>query len=172
MLKEYSKGANDEYKTPKYAIYPLVNFLPKYKTIWCPFDTPESNFVKILSDQTDKHQQPLFKVLFSHIKYGQDFFKYEPPEWDIIVSNPPFTKKRLFFERSLSFQKPFALLMTNQWLQDSAPKKLFRDRDLQLLMFEKRVHYEQNGVTRKDTPFSSSYFCWNLLPKQIIMSCF
>ena len=65
----------------------------------------------------------------------------------------------------MSFNKPFALLMTNTWLNDSAPKKLFKEKDLQLLMFEQRIQFDnQNKIT-----FSSSYFCWNFLPKQIIM---
>jgi len=65
----------------------------------------------------------------------------------------------------LSFGKPFALLMTNTWLNDSAPKQLFKDKDLQLLMFDKRIQFDN----QKKITFSSSYYCWNLLPKQIIM---
>ena len=69
--------------------------------------------------------------------YGddQDFFEYEPDNWDVIVSNPPFTKKRNYFERALSFNKPFALIMTNTWLNDSAPKQLFKEKELYFLMF-------------------------------------
>ena len=44
---------------------------------------------------------------------GQDFFDYEPDKWDVMVSNPPFTNKRKYFERALSFGKPFALIMTH-----------------------------------------------------------
>jgi hypothetical protein len=58
-----------------------------------------------------------------------------------MISNPPFTNKRKIFERALSFGKPFALLMTNTWLNDAAPKQLWKDKELQLLMFEKRVHF-------------------------------
>lgn len=86
------------------------------------------------------------------------------------MSNPPFKNKRAFFERALSFNKPFALLMTNTWLNDSAPKQLFKEKDLQLLMFEQRIHFiKPDGTVEKKTTFSSSYYCFNLLPKQIIM---
>ena len=71
---------------------------------------------------------------------GIDFFDFEPEYWDVMVSNPPFTNKRKYFERALSFGKPFALIMTNTWLNDSAPKQLFKDKDLQLLMFDKRMN--------------------------------
>ena len=154
----YSSGKNDECYTPAYAVEPLLRFLPKDKKIWCPFDKDDSEYVKILRKNG-------YSVINSHIEYGQDFYIYEPDEWDIIVSNPPFTNKRKIFERCLSFEKPFALLMSNTWLNDAAPKQLFRDKDLELLMFEQRVEF--NGM--KKITFSSSYYCYGLLPKQIIM---
>lgn len=159
----YSKGKNDECYTPEYAIYPIIKYLDKDKIIWCPFDKEDSNFVKILKDKG-------FKVINSHIETGQDFYNYEPDSWDIIVSNPPFTNKRLIFERCLSFNKPFALIMTNTWLNDSAPKKLFKDKELQLLMFDKRIEYiTPEGENMGRPTFSSSYYCYNLLSKQIII---
>lgn len=110
------------------------------------------------------------KVIATHIDNGQDFYTYEPNEhWDCIVSNPPFTNKRLIFERALSFNKPFVLIMSNTWLNDSAPKQLFKDKDLQLLMFDKRMKFMNNGEVQNKITFSSSYYCWNFLPKQIIM---
>lgn len=158
----YSKGNNDECYTPDYGVKPILEFIPEGATVWCPFDTPESEFVKQISKQNP--------VVYSHIDYGQDFFFYEPLEWDVIVSNPPFTNKRKFFERALSFEKPFALIMTNTWLNDSAPKQLFRHKDLQLLMFDKRMKFQSpDGRDNNKITFSSSYYCWNFLPKQIIM---
>lgn len=85
------------------------------------------------------------------------------------MSNPPFTNKRKIFERALSFNKPFALLMSNTWLNDAAPKQLFKEKQLQLLMFEERIKFKNNGVVKNKITFSSSYYCYNLLPKDIIM---
>ena len=39
---------NDEFYTPNYAIIPLIKYLRKHSIVWCPFDTQDSNFVKIL----------------------------------------------------------------------------------------------------------------------------
>ena len=86
-----------------------------------------------------------------------DFFDFEPDYWDVMVSNPPFTNKRKYFERALSFNKPFALIMTNTWLNDSAPKQLFKDKDLQLLMFDKRMKFiSPDGRDNDKITFSSS----------------
>ena len=158
----YSKGNNDECYTPDYGVEPILKYIPKDATVWCPFDKEESQFVIQISKQN--------KVIRSHLESGQDFFDYEPEEWDMIVSNPPFTDKRKFFERALSFNKPFALIMTNTWLNDSAPKQLFKDKDIQLLMFDKRMKFvSPDGRDNDKITFSSSYYCWNFLPKQIIM---
>lgn len=143
-------------------VYPILKYIPKDWVVWCPFDTEESNFVKLISKQN--------KVIHSHISEGKDFYNYEPTEhWDCIISNPPFTNKRKIFERALSFNKPFALIMSNTWLNDSAPKQIFKDKDLQLLMFEERMKFVNNGKVDNKITFSSSYYCWNFLPKQIIM---
>lgn len=147
---------------PKGGVKPILKYIPKDKIIWLPFDTEESNFTKVFKENG-------YKVIFTHIRNGQNFYNYEPEKWDIIVSNPPFTNKRCIFERALSFNKPFALLMTNTWLNDAAPKQLFKDRELQLLMFDKRIKYINNGIQLPNPTFSSSYYCYKLLPKQIIM---
>ena len=46
-------------------------------------------------------------------------------------------------------------------------------KDHKLFMFEKRVHFIQpDGTINKKTTFSSSYYCYNLLDKQIVMGDF
>ena len=158
----YSVVKNDECYTPDYGVKPILEFIPKDVIVWCPFDTKDSEFTKQISETNE--------VVYSHIKNGQDFFTYEPNEWDVIVSNPPFTNKRKYFEKALSFNKPFALIMSNTWLNDAAPKQLFREKDLQLLMFDKRMKFiSPDGRDNNKITFSSSYYCWNFLPKQIIM---
>lgn len=156
---------SDERYTPEYTVLPLLEFLEPYrdKIIWCPFDTEESEFVKVFKEEK-------FNVVYSHLDYGQNYYSYEPKEWDIMISNPPFSHKKETFERALSFNKPFALLMTLDWLRDAAPKRLFKNKDLQLLMFEERIQFKNSLKNCID--FSSAYYCYNFLPKQIIMRSF
>lgn len=163
----YSAGGNDSCFTPAYGVAPLLEFLEPHRgrVIWCPFDQAGSAFVTVLGDAGHV-------VTRSHIDDGRDYYAYEPPAWDLMVSNPPFTNKRGIFERAISFGKPFALLMANTWLNDSAPKQLFpggdAGPDLQLLMFDRRIEYEHAGPAGKIT-FSSSYYCRDLLPSGIVV---
>lgn len=158
----YTKVGGDESYTLPYGVRPILKYIPKNACVWCPFDKADSEFVKQISAQN--------KVIHSHIDEGQDFLKWEPNEhWDLIVSNPPFKNKKVFFERALSFEKPFALIMSNMWLNDGAVKDLFKNKDLELLMFKERMKFKVNGVVENKITFSSSYYCYKLLPKQIIM---
>ena len=155
----YTPGNHDECYTPDYAVKALLPHLRRGLTYWCPFDLESSEFVLQLRGAGHV-------VVHSHIDAGQDFYTYEPPHWDVLVSNPPFTNKAAIFRRALSFGKPMALLMTLTWLNDSAPKLLFAERPLQLLMFQERVRFL--GMDNKIT-FSSAYYCCGLLRQQIIM---
>jgi len=166
----YNKTGNDEAYTPEYGVIPILKYIPKDFIIWCPFDKFDSAFVKLISKTN--------KVIYTHIETGQDFFEYEPNEhWDCIISNPPFKNKRKFFERALNFNKPFALIMTNAWLNDAYSKKVFMEtnKQMQLLMFDKRIKFNNPyGRPNNKITFSSSYFCYDFLPKDLItekLSC-
>jgi hypothetical protein len=163
-----SKGKNDECYTERYAVEPLLDYLEPFrdKIIWCPFDKEESEFVKVFKEYG-------YNVTFSHIDNQQDFFKYEPDVWDVMISNPPFTNKTEIFKRALSFGKPFALLMNILWLNDATPVKVFKSsgRKLQLLMFDKRMEFK-NQQKGKGINFMSDYFCCDFLPEQIVFSDF
>ena len=43
-----ANSGNDEFYTPAYAIEPILKHIKPNSTIWCPFDTVESLFVKML----------------------------------------------------------------------------------------------------------------------------
>lgn len=157
----YSKGKNDECCTLPYAIKPIIKYIPPKSIVWCPFDKNESQFVI----QLKRHG---FKVINTHIEYGQDFYTYEPQKFDVIISNPPFTNKRKIFERALSFNKPFALIAPMTWLNDAAPAQIFKNKDLQILSFDKRMKFFNKGKIEKKITFMSAFWCYKLLPQQLI----
>lgn len=160
-MKTY-EGSNETYTKP-YAVYPLVKYLQDFKdkVIWCPCDTEESEFVKIFRDEG-------FKVENSHISDGRDFYKYEPPHWDILITNPPFENKAKFMQRVVSFNKPFCVLLPLTWLNDSAPYRLFKEIDLELLIFRNRMHFKKYcGKSQKPT-FSCGYYACGIFKKGIV----
>lgn len=155
-------SAGDEVYTPFYAVEPLTEFLPKDKRIWCPFDENWSAFYQCLSENG-------YDVIRSSLQEGQDFFSFEPDNWDLLVSNPPFSKKNDVLKRAFSFQKPFALLLPVNSIQGKARYKIFNN-EIQMLSFDGRVDYHtrQNmECTTKSNHFGSAYFCRDLLPSKL-----
>lgn len=161
----WTRGKNDECRTQSYGVRPILKYIPRGKVIWCPFDREDSRFVKMISKTN--------RVIYSHIDYGQDYYIYEPDEhWDMIISNPPFTNKRKIFERAISFNKPFALIMTLTIFNDKYPCWSFKeaDRSFQLLKFDKRMEFiNMESEVKKKITFQSGYICSDFLPQDFIM---
>lgn len=155
-INKSMKNVNDERYTPKILVMPILNFIPKDKVIWCPFDTEDSEFVIVL-------KQAGYNVVYSHIDNGKDFFEYEPKEYDYIVSNPPFSKKLKVLDRLYKLGKPFAMLMNIECLNYQVIGNFFLDKDLQLLIFDKKVSFDGNTAS-----FNTSYFCRGILPKDLM----
>lgn len=158
-LNKTSFNEKDEYYTPRVLVEPILKYLKPNSTIWCPFDTKDSEFVIAFKEQGHK-------VIYSHIWLGQDFFKYEPNEpYDYIISNPPFTRKLEVLHRLYYLDKPFAMVMGLPILNYQEIGTFFvnRNSDIQLLIVDKKVSFNGNTAS-----FNNSYFCRNILPRDLI----
>jgi len=110
-------------------------------------------------------------VIYTHIDDGKDFFKFEPDEYDAIISNPPFSKKDRVLKRLYQLDKPFAVLLPMNSLQGITRYEYFKN-GIQLLAFDQRVGFHNVDNLEKPvegTPFASAYFCRNILPKDLII---
>jgi hypothetical protein len=52
-LKVGSFNKKDEYYTPEMMVYPIMEYLKTGSTIWCPFDTVNSEFVNLKGSPGD-----------------------------------------------------------------------------------------------------------------------
>jgi hypothetical protein len=160
-----ANSGNDEFYTPEYAIRPIQKYIRKGSKIWCPFDTQESLFVKLLED--DGHT-----VIATHICNGEDFFKIEPPECDYIISNPPYSLKTEVFQRLFEIGKPFAMLVGVVGLFESQRRfDLFKNNQFEIMYMNRRIAYFKDYDEKKPSlnpPFSSVYLCSKMLPTQIV----
>ena len=153
-----------EMYTPYYAVEPLVKYIPKEKVIWCPFDKEWSAYYQTF-------RQKGYSVIRSHIDDGKDFFEYEPENYDIIISNPPFSIKDDIIKRLYELEKPFAILLPMNSLQGTTRYKYF-NKGIQLLSFDQRIGFHSMSKMDKTTegsPFASAYFCRDVLPKDLIV---
>jgi hypothetical protein len=171
MKMDIVAGSGDnEFYTPPYAVTPILKYIPTGSKVWCPFDTDESLFVKMLTEHG-------CIVENTHIFNGQDFFSYakedgEIKNCDYIVSNPPYSLKTEVLQRLFELDKPFAMLLGVVGLFESQKRfEMFRDNEFEIMYLNKRVSYFKDYAEQKPSlnpPFSSVYVCHNALPKQIV----
>lgn len=157
---------NDECYTPPYAVEPILEWVDKNATVWCPFDTEDSHFVKLLRAKG-------CQVIATHIENGQDFFAFEPEEhYSCIVSNPPYSLKTEVFQRLFALGKPFAMLVGVVGLFESQKRfEMFRDNGFDIMYLNRRVAFFgsfEEQKPRLNPPFSSVYITKNLLSNRIM----
>ena len=157
-------SGNDEFYTPKYAIEPLIKYIPQEWKVWCPFDTQESIIAKEFSNRGNS-------VIATHIVDGKDFFE-TCIDSDCIISNPPYSKKTEVFERLFARQKPFAMLVGVVGLFESQKRfKMFSENQFEIMYLNKRVSYLKSYQDEKpllNPPFSSVWLTSKILPKQCL----
>lgn len=163
-LQAKTDKASDEVFTPRYAVLPIIKHIPSnFKTIWCPFDEEDSEYVICLKSEG-------YNVINSHIDEGKNFFEYEPGEdYDCIISNPPFSIKDDILKRLNELNKPYAILLPIPALQGQ--KRFPYINQCQALIFDKRINYFTNKQTheiQKGVSFGSFYLCKNFLSKDLI----
>lgn len=159
--------ASDEVFTPAYAVRPIIKYLDMFDTnatVWCPFDMSNSKYVEVLAAAG-------YKVIHSHIDEGKNFFTYEPEEeYDIIISNPPFSIKDDILKRLDELGKPYAMLLPVPTLQGQTRFPYLKD--IQYLGFDKRINYYKDPTmtkTQDGVSFGSCYLCKKFLPRDLII---
>ena len=164
-MDKVANSKNDEFYTPIYAVLPILKYLNPNSTIWCPFDTDDSLFVK-------KFKKEGYNVVYTHISKGEDFFNYEVPKCDYIISNPPYSLKGQVLERLFSIRIPFAMLVGVVGLFESQKRlQMFKNNEFETLYMNKRIAYFKDYTEQKPSlnpPFSSVYICQNILPEPIV----
>jgi len=165
-MDKIAGSSNDEFYTPEYAIKPILKYVPKEAIVWCPFDSAQSNFAKMLIANGNS-------VDFSHISEGNDFFLTMPPEGTThIISNPPYSVKGEVLESLFELALPFAMLVGVVGLFESQKRfNMFRRNEFEIMYLNRRVAYFKNYNEPKPSlnpPFSSVSVCHKMLPKQIV----
>lgn len=163
-----SENRNERY-TPAIIVDILIPYVEMlYKklnrpiTIWCPADTKESEYYKVLSKLS------YAKVITTHISQGIDFLTYTPTfEFDAIIVNPPFEGKSRWLKKILEYNKSFAVLLPSTYLADRSINVLYGQKQIQMLIPDRRVSF--GNSKGKQVTFKSIYYCWNFLDRDVVL---
>jgi hypothetical protein len=145
------KNVNDDCVTPIEVWTNIEQYLPKDKIIWCPFFYNGEHKLKDLG--------------YNIIHQDRDFFTSQPDDYDLIVDNPPFSKKKDILRRCLELDKPFILIMPTSTLCYQY-FKIYKD-NIQLIIPPKRYNFKPE--LKSSASFETLYFCYKMdLPQDII----
>lgn len=160
MIDYMQNVKNDELYTPEYAIKPLLKYLPKNVVIWECTDYGSSNITKVLKENG-------FDVVSTH-KKDFDFLTNMPDfQFDVIITNPPYSLKDEFIKKCYEYKKPFCLLLPITSLEGIERGKMYRENGIELLVFDRRCNFIYDNA-KKSNWFNTSWFCWKVLPKKLI----
>ena len=155
----------DEWKTPSILVNMIVPYLKKWESdfiskngrkpiLWLPCDEEDSNYYIILKKEG-------FEVVRSHLNDGKNFFLWQPDNFDIAVTNIPFSTKMDFFERMIfDLKKPFVFLMNMMAINYQVCGNLFQfvNPKIQFIIPDKKVSFDGNTSS-----FCSGYVCYDFI---------
>ena len=147
---------SDNYITNKEDWERIKEFIPTNKQIWSPF-------------YCDGKQKEYFAEMgFDIIHEDEDFFDNNKGE--IIIDNPPFSKKKEICIRLKKLDKPFILVCPSALLLYKWFQEMFKDK-LQIIISYNRIKFRHLESINKNytPPYASFYFCYKMdLEKDLI----
>jgi hypothetical protein len=141
---------DDEYETPAVAWALILQYLDKSYKIWDPFYASgrAADFITSHGFHVEHH--------------NKDFFEWQPKEWDMVISNPPYSKKKQVLQRLVELGKPFALLIPITTIATKYFISMFKGTFFRLLLPPKRFHFLKNGVQTTACAFETCWLCVGL----------
>jgi len=139
---------SDCYDTPKWATKAIVKYLPKGCKIWEPF-AGNRCMSKVLIKNG-------FKVRESEIQWDEkmDFFHYQPKkDFDVIVSNPPYSVLNKVMQRIHENEWKYFLLVPVYVLGSQGRYDIFKDEGVNIYLFREKVNFLKGGAETNGAPF-------------------
>jgi len=149
-MPQMSKFSSDDFQTPPEALSPLLPYLNKKWIIWECADG-HGNLTKAFGKLG-------YKVIGTDILTGENFLTWTPDRYDVIVTNPPYSQKQEFLERAYQLGKPFAFLLPLTTLETPKRQSLFDDHGIEIILFDKRIHFETPNKNESKSWFQTAWF--------------
>lgn len=146
----------DRCQTPGYALQPI---LPYLKSGWIVWESACGERLLVDALEIAGHE-----VIATDLLYGTDYFGWKPGEYNVEVTNVPFSRKYDWIERACDLGKPFALLAPSTTMFAGRGQKLIERYGIEILSPDKRIDFKMprlgwggNGK-RSTAQFHSSWF--------------
>jgi hypothetical protein len=147
----------DLYETKVADIIPILPFIQEFQSLTI-FDPCCGNkaFGHVL--MANGFSQIIERDLYTQ-EQKHDYLKAEDPEYDLLITNPPFQNKNKFVKKAYESKKPFVLLLPFEILTSKGAKKFFMDYGVKVIVLKDNPVFIHEG---KDVePLCCSYFMGN-----------
>ena len=155
---------HDDYMTPKSAWDSIKEFIPEeYKVIYEPFYGDGKSGIIL------KELIPSKTIIHNPV----DFYEYSTKyNYDMILSNPPFSDAKKIMPKMLEIDKPFILLMPSSKINTSY-FRAWKEKGIQIIIPRKRIHFikmkDGEYVESIGANFDCFYYCYKMnLEKDIL----
>lgn len=156
-------GRSDHFQTPDWPVDALVPYLKRLgrPQIW------ESAQGKGQIVRRLEHHE--FDVVGTDVMHGFDFLSplAALPDFDVIVTNPPYSVKDEWLQRCFDIGKPFALLLPVTAFGEQERYKMYKKYGIEILLLPKRINFETPSGKKGKSWFYCAWFCWQILPEKI-----
>ena len=142
QIKHRKHKTSDEWNTPKAAVDAIVHLIPPGSIVYEPF-----------TNDTSKSHIYLHEHGFKTVSHIGDFYS-NPPIFDIIVTNPPFSDIQRCLSRLFELQKPFIIIVPLSLIVRNYFRQ-YRDR-VSILIPAKRIQFQRDG-SHDRSPFDCVY---------------
>ena len=137
---------DDDWNTPKSVWESIAHLLPKDKVIWeCFYSNGKSG-------------EYLTELGFTVEHHKIDFFEDPSFNYDLLVSNPPYSCKPKVFKRLAEIDKPWVMLVPVSTMTKKFLKTYFQDK-IQIVIPKARIHFVKVGVETKGSWFDTVFLC-------------
>jgi len=152
----------DEYMTRKKSWQDIMHLIPdKFKNgkkvVWEPFmgNGQSGSFLRQLGFKVDMK--------------NEDFFSVKRAKGDLVISNPPYSKKKEVFEHLIHLNIPFILLVPTTVLHTMYLRDALKPiaEHIQLIFPYKKRHFDKVNLApgekqKNATSFYSCYICYRI----------
>ena len=97
----------------------------------------------------------------------RDFYD-EPPEYDLIITNPPFSDTKNIMKRLAELDKPFIMIMPSSKINTSYFRENFANKKLQIMIPRRRIHFIKMVDGKKPDNWKNAcnfdcfYYCYKM----------
>ncbi|KAJ3050595.1 hypothetical protein HK097_008400 [Rhizophlyctis rosea] len=153
LIREVIESAKERpqiYYTPRAALECIGSWVPAGLRIWEPA-CGQGHIAGFFKERGHD-------VVATDLDTGSDFLTCVPPEYDILITNPPFKLRKQFLQRAHKLGRPYMLLLPLNTLDRVFYREWAKGKDVRIFCPRKKIDYIRPDGKKSNCLFYSAWF--------------